>query len=214
MRGLLMAQVMRGRVYYWRVAVARYGELINYCRRFHQHEGRAIELLHDALLRGAAAFDPERARNEAAVFAFLKKVIERQYQDELRKQRSGQEVSLEEMNKELPDPGGGGLPGDEVLLGRMLLRALPDRLREVAVLRFFEGLSIKEIAEELEIAPGTVGRYLSDIKRRGREMLGLRREGRAKKAMKSCQAGRVRRIKVKILPRLTQKIGPLARINK
>jgi len=171
---------MGGPVSYWRVFLSRYRELVAYCRRYYPEEGRAVELLHDALLRGAVSFDPERARDEAAVFAYLKKVIDRQYQDELRKQSSGKEVPLEEPGVELPDPRGGGLPSDETLMGRMLLGKLPHRLRQVAVLRFFEGLSIREIAEELGVSPGTVGRYLSDIRRRGREMLGLGGEGAGK----------------------------------
>lgn len=37
-----------------------------------------------------------------------------------------------------------------------LLRSLPDAQREVLVLRFVDGLSVEEIAQALEIPPGTV----------------------------------------------------------
>lgn len=55
-----------------------------------------------------------------------------------------------------------------------LIRALPPRQRAVVVLRYYEGLSEREIAEELRIAPGTVKSTCSAALRSLRETMGER----------------------------------------
>jgi len=55
-----------------------------------------------------------------------------------------------------------------------LVRALPPRQRAVVVLRYYEGLSEREIAEELRIAPGTVKSTCSAALRSLRETMGER----------------------------------------
>ncbi len=52
------------------------------------------------------------------------------------------------------------------------LRALPPRERACVVLRFYEDLTVAQIAEVLSLAPGSVKRYLSDGIRRLEDTLG------------------------------------------
>ncbi|MEI5673293.1 MULTISPECIES: SigE family RNA polymerase sigma factor [Nocardioides] len=64
-----------------------------------------------------------------------------------------------------PDP-------DDRLALWPLVSALPPRQRAVVVLRYYEGLSEREIAEELRIAPGTVKSTCSAALRSLRETMG------------------------------------------
>ena len=66
-------------------------------------------------------------------------------------------------NNDPPDPSHYRSPQQQVALSRDLnraLTALPDRQREVVVLRFYEGLSTEETAAVLNCRPGTVKSHL------------------------------------------------------
>lgn len=55
--------------------------------------------------------------------------------------------------------------------------ALPDRLRQVIALRWFEGRSYQDIARELQLSPKSVDNYLAKAMRLLREALTRRRDG-------------------------------------
>jgi RNA polymerase sigma factor (sigma-70 family) len=57
------------------------------------------------------------------------------------------------------------------------VRALPRRQHEVAVLRYYGGLSINEIAEALHITPGTVKAHLHHARAQLAKRLGEDDEG-------------------------------------
>lgn len=130
----------------------------------------AEDLLQDALVKLASRW--ERVRDEQPE-AYVRKIL---YRDAISRWRP----TRREVVVDHTDPGGlmavrpaadgaaAWLTADEV---RGALRLLPPRQRAVMVLRYYDGLSEKEIAAALGIAPGTVKSQASDAIRTLRRCL-------------------------------------------
>ena len=69
-----------------------------------------------------------------------------------RRRKAGREVSADEVLDAVPAPADGGGQDDLALV----LAHLPADLREVLLLRFVDGLSLREIAEAVDVPLGTV----------------------------------------------------------
>ena len=91
--------------------------------------------------------------------------------DELRKVKrraesaldvDGAEEGLDGVGLELDDPHSEAAGNEEAELVRRALMKLPEMYRTVLVLRHYEGLKLKKIAEILEIPEGTVNSRMSD----------------------------------------------------
>ena len=89
--------------------------------------------------------------------------------------RSARRVPEQELEHAEHLSGGGRDPADTVVDRDALRRALailPQRQREVIVLRFFAGLSVTETAEALRTSEGTVKAHTSRAITRLRQSLG------------------------------------------
>jgi DNA-directed RNA polymerase specialized sigma24 family protein len=65
-----------------------------------------------------------------------------------------------------------GVPIEETIALDLALRQLSPEEREIVTLRHLDGLSYQELAEQLDIPPGTVMSRLFYARRRLRELLG------------------------------------------
>jgi len=142
---------------------AQYGPaLYRFCLLQLKNAADAEDALQEVFLKRlyrAPAFDsPEHEKR------WLYRVALNQCRDELRRKRRT-EVPLEEAALlAMPE-------AERELVAQVA--ALPEKLRTVIHLHYYEGYSIKEIAAVLRIRPGTVGSRLS----RGREILKQRLGG-------------------------------------
>jgi RNA polymerase sigma-70 factor (ECF subfamily) len=91
--------------------------------------------------------------------------------DELRKVKrraesaldvDGTDEGLDGMGVELDDPHSEAAGNEEAELVRRALMRLPEMYRTVLVLRHYEGLKLRKIAEILEIPEGTVNSRMAD----------------------------------------------------
>ena len=87
--------------------------------------------------------------------------------------KRGRELPLEE-ERDLPAPE--TLPEEEKLDLYAALDRLPETYRNVVKLKYFEGLTIREIARELDMPEGTVSSLLSRVLKRLKGQLNERRE--------------------------------------
>jgi RNA polymerase sigma-70 factor (ECF subfamily) len=101
-------------------------------------------------------------RNAAAFRTWFYRIVVREASD-LKRRRSGNEEI--ELKQQAADP-------TAVLDVWRALASLPQHLRDVVVLRYFEDLSSREIAQVLRIPDGTVRFRLMIAKRRLRPLLG------------------------------------------
>jgi len=106
-------------------------------------------------------------RHEGRFSTFIWRVAINACHDERRRQRRRNEYSLNEENSlgqtgietlesTVPCPSTAAVNQEQVKLVRQALLNLPEHYRSVVVLRHYEGLKFREIAEVLEIAEGTV----------------------------------------------------------
>ncbi|RZS78988.1 RNA polymerase sigma-70 factor (sigma-E family) [Motilibacter rhizosphaerae] len=111
----------------------------------------AEDLLQSALTKTYLRW--ETLRDEAAAEAYVRKVMVSIYTRWWQRKWNGERPTAELPDVELLDPYGAADDREHV---RRLLAQLPRRQRAVIVLRFYEDMSEKEIAESLGISPGTV----------------------------------------------------------
>ena len=106
--------------------------------------------------------------------AWLLQIVRNRARDHLRAGagRTVVPIDAEEMEAGGASPAEGAERGE--LRGRLLaaLERLPEDRREVVLLHDLEGWTHREIAERMEIPPGTVRSHLHHARRRLRELLG------------------------------------------
>lgn len=127
--------------------------------------------LAEDLLQSALAKTFQRwgtLRDEAAGEAYVRKVMVSIYTRWWQRKWNGERPTAELPDVELLDPYGAA---DEREYVRTLLDSLPRRQRAVIVLRFYEDMSERDIAEVLEISPGTVKSTASAAMTRLRAMI-------------------------------------------
>lgn len=151
----LMVRVQHGDARALEALVGRYDRrLLGFLGR-RGPAGRAEDLFQETWLRvvrSAAAFDPSRRFS-----TWLFQIANNLCRDLAR--RHAVETRGADAGGALPAALHGGaarVPVDVKLDVRRRLEALPDRLREVLVLRYFEGLSEPEIATVAGVPAGTV----------------------------------------------------------
>ncbi|WP_061961538.1 sigma-70 family RNA polymerase sigma factor [Demequina flava] len=119
---------------------------------------QAQDLVQDALVR---TFSRER-RGLTAVKAegYVRRAIMSSFVDQYRRQQRWQRVQhLFRPEAIAPDRFGQVEAGSDVVDA---LATLPPRVRACVVLRFFDDLTVPQIARQLGLAEGTIKRYLSD----------------------------------------------------
>jgi RNA polymerase sigma-70 factor, ECF subfamily len=132
--------------------------------------GMAQDIVQDAFLslwRSGARYDPARG----SVRSWVLGVVRNRAIDLFRREtvRTGRDVSAEGALERMPAPEDVALDAErrqDARVVRAALRDLPAEQRQVIELAYFGGFSHMQIAEMLDLAPGTV---------KGRMRLGLRK---------------------------------------
>jgi RNA polymerase sigma-70 factor (ECF subfamily) len=145
----------------------------NLARWLTRNEQDAEDVVHEACLRALRFFPSFRGGNARA---WLMKIVRNTSYTWLRANRPMQDAAEFDENLFPPDPG--ALNPEEVMLHnrnrtlvREALEKIPTNFREVLILREFEGLSYKEIADITDTPIGTVMSSLSRARGRLREVL-------------------------------------------
>ena len=134
----------------------------------------AEDLLQAALTKTYLRWDS--LRDDGAAEAYVRRVLVTTYTRWWQRKWHGERPTAELPEVELLDPYAAADDREQV---RRLLASLPRRQRAVIVLRFFEDLPEKEIAEVLGISPGTVKSTASAAMAKLRRMVAERPEGLA-----------------------------------
>lgn len=125
------------------------------------NEHDALDALDEAVYKALRAC--RRLRQEEFFDTWMTRIVINQCRSQLRRRRD--EVSLDGLD-EIAEERFDALPLREAV------RALPRELRDVVVLRYFSGYTLREVAEILEIPPGTA----ATRQRRALEVLRLELE--------------------------------------
>ena len=126
------------------------------------NEHDALDALDEAVYKALRAC--RRLRQEEFFDTWMTRIVINQCRSQLRRRRDV--VSLDELDEEAAAEKFDALPLREAV------RALPRELRDVVVLRYFSGYTLRETAEILEIPPGTA----ATRQRRALEVLRLELE--------------------------------------
>ncbi|WP_421742792.1 RNA polymerase sigma factor [Cellulomonas sp.] len=146
----------------------RRSALVGYAALFTLDRRDAEDLVHDAIVRTFAR--PRALTDVHTAEGYVRSVIRSMFIDSARRRASWRgKVHL------LADTGVAPSPENAtaaVLDVRAAFAGLAPRERAVAVLRFFDDLTVPEIAHELDLSVGAVKRYLSDATGKLRSALG------------------------------------------
>lgn len=119
---------------------------------------QAQDLVQDALVRTFSK--PRPGLTAVKAEGYVRRAITSVYIDDYRRGQRWKRVQhLFTGPESLPDAFAGVEAGSEVA---QALAALPPRVKACVVLRYFDDMSVPEIARQLGLATGTVKRYLSD----------------------------------------------------
>lgn len=146
----------------------RRAALVGYAALFTLDRRDAEDLVHDAIVRTFAR--PRSLTDVHTAEGYVRSVIRTTFLDSARRRASWRaRVHLLADDRHPPSPEQATAA---VLDVRAALAGLAPRERAVAVLRYFDDLTVPEIAAELDLSPGAVKRYLSDATARLRVALG------------------------------------------
>jgi RNA polymerase sigma-70 factor (ECF subfamily) len=149
----LMAAIARGEERALAALVSRYAERLHaFLQRLCSSRDDADDLLQDTWIRvarGAPTFDRGR-RAKPWLYGIAANLAR-----DLHRRRTVRLRAAHESKEELAPAAPAFRPIERIDLRERLVR-LPDRLREVLVLRFYEDLDEAEMAEALGIPRGTV----------------------------------------------------------
>lgn len=146
----------------------RRSALVGYAYLMTGDRAHAEDLVHDAIIR---TFTRARSLdNIHAAEGYVKRVIATQFINSTRSAKVSRDkshlIAVDEAS-----PGHGQRVADAVTVHRAVM-ALPPRERACIVLRFFDDQTIAEIARTLNLADGTVKRYLHEAINHLRDHLG------------------------------------------
>lgn len=139
-------------------------------------EHKAMDITQEAFIQAYRAIDTyeDRAKFSTWLYRIAMNLITSHYRHERAQKRGGNKAETSLNIEGMPEPGADQrTPDDQVAaedvgtLVRAAIDELDDEYRDVVVMRDLQGLSYEEIAEMLDIAPGTVRSRLH----RGREKL-------------------------------------------
>ena len=122
------------------------------------NDADAEDVLQEALVR---SFSRGRSFENANVAeAYVRRAIPSVFIDRLRKRKAAERAhDKDSVRAEHADHG----PDREVVMDvRAALATLPPRERACTVLRFYDDLTVPQIAQQMGLADGTVKRYLAD----------------------------------------------------
>ena len=147
---------------------SRAPRLLAYARLLTGSDAEAEDVLQEALVR---SFSRGRAFDNANVAeAYVRRAIPSVFIDRLRKRRAAERAHDRDVAVGGRDVSN---PDREVVMDvRAALAALPPQERACTVLRFYDDLTVPQIAAQLRLAEGTVKRYLADASAKLARMLG------------------------------------------
>ncbi|MBX3095057.1 MAG: sigma-70 family RNA polymerase sigma factor [Cryobacterium sp.] len=134
----------------------------------------AADLVQEALVKTFG-----RVRNGftvASAEAYVRRAILNTHLDSRRRKQRWRRIAHLAATPEIVDTI--EQPSDDALDLQSQLRRLSPRERACIVLRYYEDLKVDDIAEQLEISPGSVKRYLSDALAKLGDILGTAHPGR------------------------------------
>jgi RNA polymerase sigma factor (sigma-70 family) len=143
--------------------------LLAYARLLTGNDADAEDVLQDALVRSFSRGHQFTHVNAAE--AYVRRAIPSVFIDRLRHRRT-RDNAQERQSHEQDEAVGMG-DREAVLDVRAALATLPARERACAVLRFYDDLTVPQIAAQLGLADGTVKRYLADASARLASVLGV-----------------------------------------
>ncbi len=150
------------------LVVAEGASLRRLARRLLGDADEADDLLQDALVNAYRAL--HAFRGESSMKTWVWRIVTREGFKKLRRRKLKNKVAGWFRGSDAPPPGLGlgraqlpdSLAGmqQQMLVLQKAMEKLPDRQRATLVMRYFEGMPVAEIAEVLEIGPGTVKTHL------------------------------------------------------
>lgn len=142
--------------------------LLAYARLLTGNDAEAEDVFQDALVR---SFSRGRTFTHVnAAEAYVRRAIPSVFIDRLRRRRTRDVAHEREAHTQ--DVAVGMGDRDAVLDVRAALADLPPRERACTVLRYYDDLTVPQIAAQLGLAEGTVKRYLADASARLAHVLG------------------------------------------
>jgi RNA polymerase sigma factor (sigma-70 family) len=133
----------------------RGGRLVAYAAMLVNRDGEAEDLVHDALIK---CFSRRRRISSVAdAEAYTRRAMQTLAIDRARARGSRKRTATRAYSRESE-----GADLDVGLDVRRALRELAPRERVCVVMRFFDDLTVAQVAERLGLADGTVKRYLSN----------------------------------------------------
>ncbi len=151
-----------------RLVVTEGASLRRLARRLLGDADEADDLLQDALVNAYKAL--QTFRGESSMKTWVWRIVTREGFKKLRRRKLKNKVAGWFRGSDAPPPGLGlgraQLPDSlvgmqqQMLVLQKAMEKLPDRQRATLVMRYFEGIPVAEIAEVLEIGPGTVKTHL------------------------------------------------------
>lgn len=147
--------------------------LLAYAALLTGSDADAEDILQEALVRSFSrgrSFD-----NTNVAEAYVRRAIPSVFIDRLRKRQAAERAHDKDAARAERAVRG---PDREVVMDvRAALATLPPRERACTVLRYYDDLTVPQIALELKIAEGTVKRYLADASARLAALLDVDPEG-------------------------------------
>lgn len=133
----------------------------------------AEDAAQETFMRAWSHLDSFRTDRETSLRAWLYRIALNAAMDMLRKERRILPGDVEDFHLTDPMPGPEGLflQGERTALVQQAIQSLPDASRAVLVLKEYESLSYREIADALEIPIGTVMSRLNYARRLLKEKL-------------------------------------------
>jgi len=133
----------------------------------------AEDAAQETFMRAWSHLGSFRADRETSLRAWLYRIALNAATDMLRKERRILPGDVEDFHLTDPMPGPEGLflQGERTALVQQAIQSLPDASRAVLVLKEYEGLSYREIADALDIPIGTVMSRLNYARRLLKEKL-------------------------------------------
>lgn len=140
------------------LATRRGAALIGYAYLLCGDLPRAHDLVQEALVRSWTA--PARVLGPQATEGYVRRAVLNAYLDEHRRERGwAGRRHLAAVPAVAPDAT---VRTDDQLVVQAALAGLPARERACVVLRFYDDLTVPDLARRLGISEGTAKRYLSD----------------------------------------------------
>ncbi len=152
----------------------RGGALVRYATLLAGDRATAEDLVQDALLRCFGSGRP--LRDEVAAEAYVRRAILTVFLDSTRRSLRWRAVAHLLATDDTHAGPGAEAAGDRVDVTAALATLSP-RLRACVVLRFYDDLTVPQIAARLDLAEGSVKRYLADATDQLEALLGPLEDG-------------------------------------